>query len=201
MAKRILLVALSFSLLLLTACAGGQSMRDSAATAEELIEKATENLLWENELHSKDTEPLDELYLSLYFGVETQAEFFSAVSDYAVAVQSDNSADEIGIFKVNTAFDEAAFRAQSTLTGDVLERAVQTEKQAFVEANVARAQAFCQNRISIFLNKTENYDRAEYAKAQGALVDSHGYYVYYIISGDNASVAKIITAQIDAKAI
>ena len=33
-----------------------------------------------------------------------------------------------------------------------------------------------------------------------ALIARHGYYVYYIISGDNTSIEKVITAQIDAKA-
>ncbi|MBR6530513.1 MAG: DUF4358 domain-containing protein [Clostridia bacterium] len=201
MLKRILLSVFCLFLACLCACTQNSGLRDSAATAGELIDKATENLLWENEIHKLSENPFDELYYSYYYGAADQDDFFSVVSDYAVAVQVSATADEIGIFKINTVFDEAAFRASSTLTGDALDRAVETAAASFVESNLARAEKFCQNRVSIFLNQTENYDAAEYAKAQNALIARHGYYVYYIISGDNASIEKIITAQIDAKAL
>lgn len=202
MLKRLTLVVFSCLFVFLCACEGTAQITDSAATAGELIEKATENLLWENEIYRKDTAPLpDELYFSYYFGAEDAAEFHGVVADYGLAVQVSDSADEIGVFKVNTVFDEAAFRAESTLTGDALERAVYTAESTFIEENLLRAETYCKHRVSIFLNQTQNYDANEYAKAQSALIRRHGYYVYYIISGDNASIEKIITAQIDAKAL
>lgn len=201
MAKRFFACLMVLLFVFLCACSQAGTIADSSATAAELIEKATENLLWDNEFFNKDTAPLDELYFNYYYGAEDAAAFFAVVSDYGVAVQTSNSADEIGVFKINTVFDEAAFRAQSELTGDALERAVQSAISSSIEENLAAAEEFCQNRVDIFLNQTENYDAAEYAKAQNALIARHGYYVYYIISGDNASIQNIITAQIDAKAI
>lgn len=201
MKKQVCLSLFCVLLAFLCACSGGEGVADSAATAEELIEKATENLLWENEVYTLASAPLDELYFNFYYGAESAEAFFEVVSDYGVAVQASNSADEIGIFKINTDFDEEAFRASSTLTGDALDRAVETERIARIGDNLLAAEAFCKNRVSIFLNQMENYDANEYAKAQNALVSSHGYYVYYVISGDNAAIEKIITAQIDAKAI
>lgn len=200
--KRIFLSALCllFVALFVTSCTTQNSVKDSRATAGELIDKATENLLWENVIHKTEENPFDELYYSFYYGAASAQEFFSVVSDYGVAEQSSNSADEIGIFKINTLFDEEAFRAASTLTGDALNRAVEKAKSSFVEDNLAAAEKFCKNRVNIFLSKTENYDAGEYAKAKNALIARHGYYVYYIISGDNTSIEKIITAQIDAKA-
>lgn len=201
MGKRVLLFALSALFVCLCSCTGGKEVLDSAATAGELIEKATENLLWENEIYDAASAPLDELYFNYYYGAKDAAEFHATVSDYGVAVQTSNSADEIGVFKINTEFDEEAFRAESTLTGDALDRAVETERASRIEANLLAAENYCKNRVSIFLNQTENYDATEYAKAQNALIARHGYFVYYIISGDNASIEKIITAQIDAKAL
>ncbi len=201
MKKSMFVSLLCVLLACLCACGGSVNVKDSKATASELIAKATENLLWENEIYTKDAAPLDELYFNYYFGAADSAEFFSVVSDYGLAVQTSNSADEIGIFKINTVLDEEAFRAESTLTGDALTRAVETASASLVEDNLLKAEAYCRNRVSIFLNQTENYDAGEYAKAQNALIASHGYYVYYIISGDNASIEKIITAQIDAKAV
>ena len=201
MLKRISVLALCMALLALCACTGSKGIADSSATAGELLEKATENLLWENVTYEKTAAPLDELYFSYYFGAADRADFDTVVSDYALAVQTSNTADEIGIFKINTELDEEAFRASSTLSGDALERAVEAKKASLVEDNLLRAESFCKARVSIFLNQTANYDRAEYAKAQNALIARHGYYVYYIISGDNASIEKVITAQIDAKAI
>lgn len=206
--KRVFFVLFSLCLALsFCACSGDTAaLFDSAATTSELVTKATENLLWDNVVYTDDAGedhmPLDEIYFNHYYGAADTAAFYAVVESYCVAVQTQNSADEIGVFKVRTDFDEAAFAAsRSDLSGDALTRAARTQMSANAEKNIETAQRFAQNRINIFLAQNESYDQKEYAKAQNARIGAHGYYVYYIISGDNAGIEKIITAQIDAKRI
>lgn len=202
MLKRFTVIAVLVFALLLSACTGDSgAVRDSSAKASELIAKATENLLWENEIYDSEDALMSEFDQMYFYGVTSGADFAFVVSEYGVAAQSGTSTDEIGIFKINTDFDAEGFRAQSDLTGDALERAVKTEQALFIETNLTRAQEFCRYRVDTFLTLTENYDRTEYDKAQNALIATYGYYVYYIISGDNAAIEDIIKAQIDAKAI
>lgn len=197
MLKRVFALALCFCMVFLFACE--KKPVDSTATVTELLDKVMEKALWENDIHTMNENPIEDYYFTYYYGVEKDA-FFSVVQDYALSEQKSSSANEIGIFKIQTEFDEDAFRASSDLTGDALNREIEARRTSFVEDNLASAKAFCENRVNIFLNKSANYDAAEYDKAQNALINSYGYYVYYIVSGDNASFEKTIIAQIDAKA-
>ncbi len=198
MIKRILSLALCLTVVCLFACS--EKPKDSTATAAELLEKAMENVFWENDIHTIGEKPLEEPFFNYYYGAP-MAEFLSVVSDYAIAEQKGSSANEIGIFKICTEFDEAAFREASDLTGDALDREVEEKRASFVEDNLRRVEEFCKNRQQVFLNKTANYDAAENEKAQSATIGTHGYYVYYIISGNNATFESTIRAQIDAKAV
>lgn len=206
MRNRVVNIALCLVLaaLCLSSCASGA--KESRASTLELVEKASENLICEFEIVSNepdaDAEPFDAIYYTHYYGAENAEEFFENVATYTIAKQTGVSANEIGVFKINTEFDEEAFRASNGLTGDALDRAVDTQRESIVESRIERVKnVYCRARIQIFLNQTENYDREEYAKAQNALVSSHGNYVYYILATDNAAIEKIIVAQIDAKSV
>lgn len=198
------MLCLIMALVCLVSCA--EETKVSRASTLELVEKATENLICEFEIVSNepgaDADPFDEIYYTHYYGAQNANEFFENVSSYTIAKQTGVSANEIGVFKINTEIDEEAFRASNGLTGDALERAVETERESIVESRMERVKnTYCRARVQIFLNQTENYDREEYAKAQNALVSSHGNYVYYILATDNAAIERIIVAQIDAKRI
>ena len=206
MLKRFLFCALCLVLALACLISCGETLKDSRASTLELVEKATENLICEFEIVSNepeaDAKPFDEIYYTHYYGADSAAEFFENVATYTIAKQTGVSANEIGVFKINTEIDEEAFRAANSLTGDALERALETERESIVESRIERVKnTYCRARIQIFLNQTENYDREEYAKAQNALVANHGNYVYYILATDNAAIEKVIVAQIDAKRI
>ena len=198
MLKRVLSLALCLGVVFLFACS--EKSKESTATAAELLEKAMENVFWENDIHTIDEKPLEEPFFNYYYGV-SMSEFSAVIADYAIAEQKGSSANEIGIFKICTEFDEEAFRAASDLTGDALDRETEIARSSFVEENLRMAKEFCENRKQVFLNKTANYDAAENEKAQGATIDTYGNYVYYIISGDNATFEATIRAQINAKAV
>ncbi len=203
MFKRTSLILLSLVCLFLVACTSEEPKDDITKTQPEnfpditsaqLMEKAKEKILWDNTLYTTQENPMDDFTLQYYYGEE----FASVVTDYAVFEQSGTSVNEIGIFRINTEFDEDAYRASSTLSGDALEREVKKARDEFLEGNLEKAKAFCENRRQQFLNMTENYSQEENAKAQNALITSDSCFVYYIISGDNAAIEGRITAQLAA---